>query len=383
MKEERQEQRLVTIFKKVPNPRTGNAERHKLVDILVIALCAMISGADEWPDIAEWGKMHEEWLKKFLVLKGGIPSESTFRRVFRLLNAAAYEKSLLEWVGEMTGSLQGKHISVDGKEMRRSHDHYKGSEALATVSVWLREYGLTLGQIKSGMLGEEIRSVQDILEMLELKGCIVTADALHCQTETAKLIIDKGGDYILPVKGNQKNLHTALEETFNYEIEHQFAGIKHTAFEQTNKGHGRIETRRCAVIHDLSYIQEVNSAESWPRMQSLIRLERIRRTGPDFNTITRHVTYAISSLAVPAKTIAAFIRQHWSIENALHWRLDVIFREDLSRVRSGFGQENLATLRRFALNFIQQEKSSKRSVNGKRLKAAWDTDYLEKILFPL
>lgn len=141
MREERQEQRLVTIFKKVPNPRTGNAERHKLVDILVIALCAMISGADEWPDIAEWGKMHEEWLKKFLVLKGGIPSESTFRRVFRLLNAAAYEKSLLEWVRERTGSLQGKHISVDGKEMRRSHDHYQGSEALATVSVWLRNTG--------------------------------------------------------------------------------------------------------------------------------------------------------------------------------------------------------------------------------------------------
>lgn len=376
----KREMRLVEVFKAVPNPRRGNAERHSLNNILVIALCGMICGANEWTDIAEWGHSHQAWLEQFLELPNGTPSHDTFGRVFGLLDPAAYEASLLNWIREMVSSVSGQQVCLDGKEIRRSQDRYQGRQAIQTVSAWLAESGLVLGQLKVPKKGQEISTVQDLLGWLELSGCVVTADALHCQTETARLIVERGADYVLPVKGNQRKLRNALRDLFAYETERKFVGVKHTVFEELHKGHGRLETRRYTVVHDPSYIDEINPKGQWWQLSSVVMVERIRQTGKTFNKRSRQVTYGISSLKVPARRMAAWIRQHWEIENRLHWRLDVIFREDLSRVRQNNAALNMAALRRLSLGLLQRETSLKRGIQGKRLKAAWDPDYLLKVL---
>jgi predicted transposase YbfD/YdcC len=191
------------------------------------------------------------------------------------------------------------------------------------------EYGLVLGQVKVPKKGQESAAVQDILHWLELDGCVVTADALHCQTDTARLIVEKGGDYVLPVKRNQNALHTALRSVFDYESAHGFAGVKHSTFEHVDKGHARLETRRYTVIHDPSYINEINAKGQWWHLGSLLKVERIRQTGKQFSKVSRQIVYGISSLVTHARNLAPLIRGHWGIENRLHWRLDVVFREDL------------------------------------------------------
>jgi predicted transposase YbfD/YdcC len=369
--------KIAEVMGGVPNPRTGNHEKHKLVDILVIALCAMICGANDWTDVAEWGRTHQGWLARFLELANGIPSHDTFGRVFGLLDTQAFEKCLLVWIREMVNSLSGKQICVDGKEFRHSYDRYNGRQAIATVSAWLVGAGLTLGQLKVKKKGQEIAAVQDILALLELKGCVVTADALHCQTQTTRAIVEKGAEYVLPVKDNQKALKKALRATFDYEAERGFKGIQHTVFEEIHKDHGRIETRRYTVIHDPSYLGEINPKGVWWQLKSVLKVERLRQTG---KKLTRQTVYAISSLRAHARKLASIIRNHWTIENGLHWRLDVVFDEDQSRVRQNHAAENMGTLRRMTLNLLQRETSHRSGINGKRLKAAWDLDYLLKVL---
>jgi predicted transposase YbfD/YdcC len=327
--------------------------------------------------MAAWGEMHAEWLTKHLGLKVGIPSHDTFGRVFGLLNAKAFEACLLKWMGEMVNHLSGQQVSLDGKEVRRSHDRYRGKQAIQVVSAWLVEAGLVLGARKTARKGQEIATVQELLTQLELQGCVVTADALHCQTETARTIVDGGGDYVLTVKTNQPTLHKAIRQVFTHEHARAFAGLAHTTVRQVDKGHGRLETRTTTVITDPAYLREIDPAGKWWQLGSIFRVERTRQLK---GRTSHQVSYGISSLRVPAQQLAPYIRGHWHIENSLHWRLDVVFREDQSRIRQGAAPANLATVRRIALNLLQREKSHKAGLKGKRLKAAWDTDYLLKVL---
>ena len=364
-------------FEALPDPRAGNALLHPLIDVVTIALCAVIGGANEWTDVEEFGHTHEEWLRQYLELPHGIPSHDTFGRVFARLDPLAFEQCLESWVQAVVHSLQGKHAALDGKTLRGSHDHYRGQAAIQTVSAWLVGADLVLGHLKVADGTNEITTVRELLTWLDLKGCVVTADALHCQTETARLIVERGGDYVLPVKENQPTLRQRIEETFAYETPRDFKGVPHSTYRHQEKGHGRVETRTYTVIHDPSYLQEINADGRWWQLGSIIRVERRREVN---GMATQEVDYYIASRAEPARAMALVIRGHWGIENGLHWRLDVVLREDLSRVRTDHGPENVAVLRRFALNLLKRERTHPHGMQAKRLKAAWDSNYLLKVL---
>jgi predicted transposase YbfD/YdcC len=366
-------------FRELRDPRGGNALRHPLINIVVIAVCAVICGANEWTDVEEFGHTHHEWLGQFLDLAHGTRSAShdTFGRVFARLDPQAFERCLESWVHSVVHSLHGQHVALDGKTLRNSHDSFRGQEAIHTVSAWLVGADLTLGHLKVEADSNEIPTVREVLSWLDLHGCGVTADAMHCQTETARLIVERGGEYVLPVKDNQPTLRQRLEETFAYETLRGFKGVKHSTFQHKEKGHGRVETRRYTVIHDPSYLQEINADGRWWQLGSVIRVERIR----EIDAVARQeVHYYISSLATPARALASLIRNHWRIENGLHWRLDVVLHEDLSRVRVDHGPENFALLRRLALNLLKRETTHKHGIQAKRLKAAWDANYLLQVL---
>ena len=319
----------------------------------------------------EFGVTHEAWLRQFLELPNGIPSHDTFGRVFALLDPRAFERSLESWVRAVVPSLSGRQVALDGKTLRGSHDRYHGQEAIQTVSAFLAGADLVLGHLKVADGSNEIPAVREVLGWLDLQGCIVSADALHCQTETARLVVERGGDYMLPVKDNQSTLRQRLEETFAYEVPRGFKGVKHSTYQHREKGHGRVETRRYTVITDRSYLQEIDPAGRWWHLGSVIRVEREREID---GAVSHELHYYISSLIAPARALAPVIRHYWGIENKLHWRLDVVLREDYSRVRTGHAPENCAVLRCLALNLL------KHGVQAKRHKAAWDTDYLFKVI---
>lgn len=364
-------------FRDLPDPRTGNELLHPLIEVVVIALCAVICGANEWTDVELFGRTHQDWLKTYLVLPNGIPSHGTFGRVFARLDPIAFEKCFENWVQAVVHSLQGKQAVLDGKTLRGSYDHYQGLEAIQTVSAWLVGVDMVLGHMKVAEGTNEITTVREMLTWLDLSGCVVSADALHCQTETARLIVERGGDYVLPVKDNQPALRQRIEVTFTYETQRGIKGVKHSIYQHKEKGHGRVETRRYTVIDAPSYLQEINADDRWWQLGSVVRVERQREIN---GVATSELHYYIASLAEPARAIAAVIRNHWGIENGLHWRLDVVLREDYSRVRTDHGPENFEVLRRFALNLLKREKTDKHGMQAKRLKAAWDTDYLLKVL---
>lgn len=278
---------------------------------------------------------------------------------------------------EMVSHLGGQQVCLDDKDVRRSYDRYRRKQAIQVVSAYLVEAGLVLGERQTQRKCQEIAIVQDLLTQLELQGCVVTADALHCQTATARGIIEQGGDYVLTVKGNQKGLYTALREVFTHERTQGYVGIVHTQTHQVDKAHSRLETRTTTVITDPAHLQEVDPNGNWWQLGSIWRMERTRQLK---GRVSRQTTYGISSLATTAQELAGYIRAHWHIKNKVHWRLDVVFREDASRVRQGTAAANLATLRRIPLNLLQREKTHKAGLKGKRLKAAWDTTYLLKVL---
>lgn len=368
---------IQAYFRDLPDPRSGNALLHRLIDIVTIALCAVICGANEWTDVEEFGHTHEAWLRQFLELPHGIPSHDTFGRVFARLDPLAFEQCLERWVQTVAQSLTGRQVALDGKTLRGSHDHYRGQAAIHTVSAWLVGADLVLGHLKVAEGSNEIPAVREVLSWLDLQGCVVSADALHCQTETARLIVERGGDYVLPVKDNQPALRQRLAEAFDYELPRRFRGVKHSTYQHKEKGHGRVETRRYTVLDDPSYLQEINADGRWWQLASVIQVEREREIN---GQVSQELHYYIASLSAPARSLATVIRGHWGIENGLHWGLDVVLREDYSRVRCEHGPENFAVLRRFALNLLKRERTHKHGMQAKRLKAAWDSDYLLKVL---
>jgi predicted transposase YbfD/YdcC len=361
-------------FSVIEDPRRYN-RRHQLLDILVISICAAICGADGWQDVELFGEAKEEWLKGFLELPHGIPSDDTYRRVFAALDAEQFENCFMDWIEAVEGLTEGQVIAVDGKTLRRSHDRSQGKKALQMVSAWAAENGVVLGQRKVDGESNEITAVPELLDTLEIAGCIVTLDAIHCQTETVETIVEKGADYVLPVKDNQPRLLETLQGLFDDPAEMRWVECEY--HKTVNQGHGRVEVRECWSTSDPEYLSYIATLAEWQSLQSIAVVQAERQLG-DERTVKRR--YFISSLKSDAKLLLHAVRTHWEIENKVHWVLDIAFREDDSRIRKGNGAENFAVLRHIALNLLRRETSAKRSLKAKRKKAAWDQQYLLKVL---
>lgn len=368
---------IVKHFGDLPDPRTGNAKAHIFLEILIIAICAVICGADGWSDVELFGKNKKAWLKTFLELPKGIPSHDTFGRVFSQIKPEEFQKRFLEWVQAIEKLTSGQVIAVDGKKLRRSHDREAGKAAIYMVSAWATQNQLVLGQTKVDDKSNEITAIPQLLQLLEVAGCIVTIDAIGTQTEIAETIIAGGGDYLLSVKENQGHLFDDLRYLFEVDAAQGFEYAQYRYAKTVNKGHGRIETRECWATEKEEYLALVRKYQQWKGLKSIIRIVSQRQIGEKTEV---QIRYFISSLPAEAKTILKVKRSHWKIENQLHWILDIAFREDESRVRKDHAPENLAVLRHMALNLLKNEKTAKGGIHAKRLQAGWNNDYLLSIL---
>lgn len=368
---------LISIFSALQDPRIDRTKRHKLTDIITIAICAVVCGADSWVDVELFGKSREEWLRGFLELSGGIPSHDTFGRVFSMLDAERFQSCFVEWVSLVSEITEGQIVAIDGKTVRRSHDSGTGKSAIHLVNAWASANRVVLGQVKVEDKSNEITAIPKLLQMLELSGCIVTIDAMGCQKEIARTITERGADYVLALKLNQGQLHDDVVEMFEYGRQTDFADMDSDWFETVEKGHGRVETRRCATIFSPEFISYLNEGERWSNLKSVAMVESERSVGGNVSSQTR---YYISSLGGDAKRLLESVRGHWEVENSVHWVLDVSFGEDASRVRKGNGAEIFAVLRRMALNMLRREDSLKVGIAAKRKKAGWDHEYLLKVL---
>ncbi len=356
-------QEVVDLFSDLEDPRCGNAKRHDFSELLFIALCTVMSGGETCVDMALFACTREDFLKHFIKMENGPPSHDTFSRLFRRLDPKGLEQCLLRFMK----ALGEEVIAVDGKTLRRSFDRAAQKGALHLVSAFACESRLVLGQLSGAPAGNEIAAVAQLLGMMRLRGAIVTADALHCQRDTAALIRRKGGDYVLACKGNQGSL---LKDIRLFMEDEETPLDVH---EETDADHGRTEVRRVSVCHDVKWLRQ---RHDWPGLAAVARVERRREIG-DASTISVH--YYIMSRALSAAEAARVVRLHWRIENALHWVLDVTFREDDQRSRKDMAPQNLAALRRIALNLARLEPS-KGSMRGKLKRAAWDPRYLEKLI---
>jgi predicted transposase YbfD/YdcC len=369
---------IVDCFAGMEDPRCAYLRLHKLVDMVVVAICAILCGADNWVEVADFGVARYDWLRKFLQLSCGIPSHDTFGRVFAILDPQVFEGHFLEWVQRVAQVTKGQVVAIDGKALRRSHDVAAGRQAMHMVSAWATENGLALGQLRVADKSSEITAVPELLRLLDVSGCIVTVDAMHCQKETAKEILRQGADYIMAVKDNQPTLAQDVENLFATAAGEAPPATPVDRASSVDKGHGRIEERVCSVIVDPEFLFYMRSAhKDWPELNSLVKVDSRRIINGHEE---RHSRLFISSLRCDAAEMLDHVRAHWGIENCLHWVLDIGFREDESRVRKGYGAENLSRLRHIALNLLKQDKSLRIGTHAKRLHAAWDPAYLERVL---
>jgi predicted transposase YbfD/YdcC len=375
--EKRAVESILKYFGELEDPRTGNAKAHIFLEILIIAILAVICGADGWSDVELFGKNKKDWLKTFLELPKGIPSHDTFGRVFAKIKPEEFQKRFMEWVRAIEKLTAGQVIAVDGKKLRRSHDQEDGKEAIYMVSAWATQNQLVLGQTKIAAKTNEITAIPDLLRLLDITGCIVTIDAIGTQTEIAETIVAGSGDYLLAVKENQGHLFEDIQCLFEVDVAHGIDKAQHSYAQTVNKGHGRLEVRECWATDNEEYLALVRKRQNWKGLRSIVRIVSQRNIGEKVEIQTR---YFISSLPAHAKTILKAKRSHWKIENQVHWVLDIAFREDESRVRKDYSAENLAVLRHMALNMLKNEKTAKGGIHAKRLQAGWNNDYLLTIL---
>lgn len=366
---------LTEAFSGVVDPRTGPARRHDLTEMILMALCAVLCGADTWVDVAEWAEDNEAWLKRYLVLEHGTPSHDTFGRVFRLLDAKVFEACFRDWISGLAGVVAGV-VAIDGKTACGSRDGH--NTALHTISAYATASGLCLGQEHTRGKGNEIPAIKALLDTLALKGCIVTLDAIGCQTEIAQKILDRGGDYLLAVKDNQKDLADALREFFAEGETWGFGSLTISHYQSIEKDHGRIETRQAMWVSDLSWLDK-KLRDHWPKLAGIGMIERQREIN---GTVSIERAYYIGSQGITsAESFAQAARDHWGIENSLHWVLDITFREDDCRVRKDQAPHNFAALRKFALALLRQDTHyPKRSLRSRRKTAERLPDYRASLL---
>lgn len=365
---------IIEHFSSLTDPRIFLKTRHKLIDIIVITLCAVLAGADEWTEIAEFGRIKEQWFRTFLELPYGIPSHDTFGRVFSMIRPEEFEKCFLDWVRVAFQNIAPQVIAIDGKTLRHSYDRSSNKAAIHMVSAWATENRLVLGQVKTEEKSNEITAIPELLRVLALKGCIVTIDAMGCQKEIVKQIVEQEADYVISLKGNQGTLHKEVELLFQNAKENGFKDLSIETHETTDGEHGRIEIRRFTTTGEVDWFEDKSK---WNKLTSFGMVESERQIG---DKTTHETRYYISSLPSDAKIFAQASRGHWGIENGLHWSLDVAFREDESRIRIGHAAANLGIVRHFALNLIKQDKSRKIGVKGSRKRAGWDETYLHRLL---
>jgi predicted transposase YbfD/YdcC len=360
-------------FTRLRDPRRKHLKRHLLIDIIAIAICGVIAGADDWQQIVTFAQHRRLWLQTFLSLPNGIPSHDTFERVFERLDPYAFQACFQQWVEALAQTLGLGHIAIDGKTLRHSGNGPKGWKPLHIVSAWATQCHLTLGQVVIDQKSNEITAIPKLLELLDLHGALVTIDAMGCQKAIAKQIVEGGGDYVLPVKDNQPNLLADLQECLSKVLNSDGVGPGFDIYETTESGHGRQETRTYLIVTDP---QGIRNQEEWAKLKviGMCTSERVVK-----GKQSDEVRYFIGSRVMNAKQYGIALRGHWGIENNLHWQLDITFGEDANRVQRRHGAENLALVRRLALALLKKH-SGKGSLACKRLAAACNTDFLEEIL---
>jgi predicted transposase YbfD/YdcC len=368
--------RLYDAFATLDDPRVERTKQHSLIDIISIAICAVICGADSWVAVETFGKSKQHWLARYLALSNGIPSHDTFGRVFAALDASAFQEHFIAWVRAVWPAEAGEVITVDGKTLRGSHDRANGKEAIHLVSVWAQQSRLVLAQRAVDTTSNEITAIPAILQLLDLHDGTVTIDAMGCQRAIARQIVQQGGAYVLAVKENQEQLHTDIVDTFRSVVDDNWQGVQHAHTRTVEKDHGRLETRDDWLLTEPDYLAFLNPKKVWREVGGIGMVVR-ERTIADVTTFA--TGYYLLSGTPTVERFAKAVRGHWGIENHVHWVLDVTFHEDASRVRKGEGAQNVAVLRHIALNLLRRE-ASRGSLRTKRFRAALDDAFLLQVL---
>ncbi len=354
-----------------PDSRDPRMIKHLLVDIITIAVVAVICGADNWEEIELFGRSKEDWFREFLKLPEGIPSHDTFNRVFAWLDPQEFQKRFMHWTEALRKHVESEVIAIDGKTARRSKDN---GRVLHMVSAWASSNRLILGQVKKNDKSNEITAIPELLDQIMIKNCIVTIDAMGCQTAIAEKIIERKADYILALKGNQETLHDDIRDFFEAEINDEHTEFSFDFSESETRGHGRIDIRRCWATSQIDWLQQ---KPKWKNLQSVVMIESERHIN---NQVSKEHRFYISSCKPDAEQLNKNIQLHWGIENSQHWVLDIAFREDECRTRKDNAPHNFALIRHWTLNLLRQEKTSKKSIRAKRLKAGWDMSYFVELL---
>src|SRR5215207_635540 len=370
-------QPLVAHFTALEDPRVERTKLHPLDNVVSIAICAVICGAETWDDIAAFGAAKAAWFATFLDLTNGIPSHDTFNRVFAALDPAQFQACFVAWVQAVAATLPTQVIAIDGKTVRRSHDRPAGKAAIHLVSAWASANRLVLAQTQVAAKANEIVAIPELLRALTVTGCLVTLDAMGCQRAIAQQIRDQGGDYVLALKDNQPTLAADVQECFAQAQRTGFADVTHDADTDVDKGHGRLEIRRRWVITDADDLAWLQSVHHWPGLEAIGMVQTERRLA---TTTTLGTRYYLLSRPLTARQLGEAVRSHWGIENHVHWVLDVAFGEDQSRIRRGAAAENMAVLRRIVLNVVRQHPRKRHSIRTRRLIASWDDAYLLQLL---
>lgn len=364
---------------KDPRLTTHRNKRHLLLEILALTILAVLCGAESWVDVEHFGRAKKDWLKTFLELPGGIPSHDTIGRVFALLAPEQLQHCFIAWINSLIMAKEGEIVAIDGKTLRRSHDKSRSRRALHMMSAWAVKQRVVLGQIRKESDSNEAEAIPQLLEILDLKGTTVTIDAAGCYKNIAQRIISQEADYVLALKANQGKLYDTVNDLFTYAQQNHFKHIAHEHWEEMEKDHGRIETRRYDLIEQGEDPRYPNGIR-WPGLKGVGRVTSTRQIG---DQITEEVRFFITSFGQNIQRFAEAVRGHWNVEIQLHWSLDVSFQEDLCRVRVGHSAENFAVIRRIALNMLKSERSAKIGIAAKRKKAGWDESYLTQVVATL
>jgi predicted transposase YbfD/YdcC len=366
-------ERLKECFDELPDPRVVGRTTHRLIDILVLTICAVVAGANDWEYVEMWGTERRDWLRQFVALENGIPSHDTIGRVFAAIDSKSFQTCFTRWVSTICTSLAGEVVALDGKTMRGSHHRRLGKSAIHVVSAFVSGRGITLGQLSTDAKSNEITAIPLLLDMLDVQGSTVTIDAMGCQTAIAAKIVDKGAHYVLGLKGNQEKLAEQVADFFEIAERERYRNLDAVEDINYDKGHGRIETRRCVALS----AAHLDMTVAWSGLRSMVMVESTREIGDQRSSEKR---FYISSMAPDSRAIADVVRSHWGIENQLHWCLDVTFNEDACRTRTGNAAENFNVVRKIAMNLLKATTSRKLTVAKKRQLAGLNERYLAEVL---